>query len=575
MNDSGDPTHTVVAEATDGFRTPRFAEGYELVEYDGTSDNGDPDATGRDWVITVPASYDGLHAWYNSYQHINTVRSETTPGESRQSGADANHTVAQEIATSSVVADGGQQSSTAAPTIELTAETPTIAQKCAAAANQSRANATTQPSTSSATQPVVTGSQQVDPEPAVAGDLPASEPVFPGEPHGMPEYTDPEQLPGGLDKYPRKCRTEEVLTVEQIKELARIEVHVVTENTVNKKGNNLLKWFRHSLEGDQGHPTQRWVDLTNVYTIMVPSPTCIAKAEVKTIENVRIKCAMGAHYWFEDDPRREVWSWREFVAKQYMDRKLLLVDSEAVVRFECAVDPDENAKDQKLVRNCKHLIEKGFTQSVPNFVDYTTKAAVPIWDFYLYTNKQRVFRLHPNSDGKCTCVPAQDPGATGRARTRPGPTKSGGSSDGPGSFRQMLDETAHGVETTNNQGTGSSSSGGPVVAGSPATTNNQGTGISWSGRTDVAGRPVIDITHCNHGWPGMQPGDPLPVAVGAVTPPRAEWTGHSAIHSPEWSWQRNHNWHSQQRYQQGWGWWGNSWQWSHSWNAGGWGSTPW
>ena len=283
-------------------------EGCESVDCDSTSDNGDPDATGPDGVVMVCCSSDALHECYNSHQPINTVLLETTPGESRQSGADANHTVAQEIATSSVVADGGQQSSTAAPTIELTAETPTIAQECAAAANQSRANATTQPPTSSATQPVVTGSQQVDPEPAVAGDLPASEPVFPGEPHGMPEYIEPEHLECWLDNYPRKCRTEEVLTVEQIKKLALLEVHLLTEKTVNKKGSNLLKWFRHSLDGDQGHPTHKWVDLTNVYTIMVPSPTRIAKAELKQIKDFRIKCAMGAHYWFEDDPRREVWS---------------------------------------------------------------------------------------------------------------------------------------------------------------------------------------------------------------------------------------------------------------------------
>ena len=55
---------------------------------------------------------------------------------------DGNHTVAQETATNSVVTEGGQQSSTAAPTIELTAETPIIAQQCAAVANQSKANDT-------------------------------------------------------------------------------------------------------------------------------------------------------------------------------------------------------------------------------------------------------------------------------------------------------------------------------------------------------------------------------------------------------------------------------------------------
>ena len=53
MNDSGGPTDPVVAEVTDGFRTLRFAEGYELVEYDGTSDNGDPDATGPYWVFSM------------------------------------------------------------------------------------------------------------------------------------------------------------------------------------------------------------------------------------------------------------------------------------------------------------------------------------------------------------------------------------------------------------------------------------------------------------------------------------------------------------------------------------------
>ena len=71
----------------------------------------------------------------------------------------------QDIATNSVVTEGGQQSSTAAPTIELTAETPIIAQQCAAVANQSKANAAAsvaaQLSTSAAAQPVVTGSQQL------------------------------------------------------------------------------------------------------------------------------------------------------------------------------------------------------------------------------------------------------------------------------------------------------------------------------------------------------------------------------------------------------------------------------
>ena len=442
--------------------------------------------------------------------------------EYRQSGADANHTVAHETATNSVVAEGGQQSSTADPTSGFTAVAQIITKQCAAVADQSKASAAAsvaaQPSTSSATQPVVTGSQQVHPEPVAAGNHPATEPDVAGNQHGPPAPMDPWYLPAGNAEYPRECSTIVALTPNEIQMLGpgmKADTYMA---------NNLIKWLRHIHEEPKGCPRNRVVDLTDAEDIIVPYPSRCAQDHIDTFP-VGIRSAVSAHYWFDAGPPTHRWSWRQFVAREVCRDNLQFTDTEAVVRFECAIDPRGiTARDETLWNNSKRIVDWGVAERVYKFEPYSDDAPVPILRFLLYTSENIIFSMDPMSDGECDCRQRPDPDVRGRATlSRPGPTQSGRSYDGRGSF--------HGVETTNHQGTGSSSSRGAGVA-----VNNCRVGPGVAENMHIPSQPHVPMPAraCPVYEPDIPPSPQPPAAIQLTTriPPAPPPTAYTSAAAP-------------------------------------------
>ena len=106
---------------------------------------------------------------------------------------------------------------------------------------------------------------------------------------------------------------------------------------------------------------------------------------------------------------------------------LQFTDTEAVVRFECAIDPRGiTARDETLWNNNKRIVDWGVAERVYKFEPYSDDAPVPILRFLLYTSENIIFSMDPNSDGECDCRQRPDSDVRGRATLpRPGPPRAG------------------------------------------------------------------------------------------------------------------------------------------------------
>ena len=166
----------------------------------------------------------------------------------------------------------------------------------------------------------------------------------------------------------------------------------------------------------------------------------------------------------------------------------------------------------------------GVAQWGDNFEPCSDDAPVPIWRLLLYTSENIIFSLGPKSDGECDCRQRPDSDVRGRATlSRPGPTQSGRSYDGRGSF--------HGVETTNHQGTGSSSSRGAVVA-----VNNCRVGPVVAGEPEMSLQPHVPMPAraCPVYCPDRPPSPQPPAAIQLTTriPPAPPPTAYTSAAAP-------------------------------------------